>query len=196
MCWTRPRTCFLCCGKTVIFLRVPAVSAFFFVFFLHTNKPHPIILSELLTMASPKPVNLQEYADLAKQKIAKNAYDYYASGSNDMITLSENKAGSAVISTYTCSACETLHVLTCINLLRCDPTMPLCLHSSAMSTCLSVSAFSRLRILPRIFRGVQTVNTETTVLGASIPFPICLAPSAMQKMVHGCETVDLIIVFL
>jgi (S)-2-hydroxy-acid oxidase len=42
---------------------------------------------------SSQPVNVQDYADIAKQKIAKNAYDYYASGSNDMITLSENKTG-------------------------------------------------------------------------------------------------------
>lgn len=44
-------------------------------------------------MALKLPVNLQEYAVNAKEKIAKNAYDYYASGSNDMITLAENKAG-------------------------------------------------------------------------------------------------------
>jgi (S)-2-hydroxy-acid oxidase len=44
-------------------------------------------------MASLKPVNVQDYAALAKKKLPRNAYDYYASGANDMITLAENKAG-------------------------------------------------------------------------------------------------------
>ena len=87
--------------------------------------------------AGPLPVNLAEYEKYAKNTLPRNAHDYYASGSNDMITLRENRA-----------------------------------------------AYARLRILPRILVDVSAINTETTVLGHKISSPICLAPTAMQKMAH------------
>ncbi len=37
------------------------------------------------------PINVAEYERYAKSTLAKNAHDYYASGSNDMITLRENR---------------------------------------------------------------------------------------------------------
>lgn len=40
----------------------------------------------LIFMASLEPVNLQEYADAAKQKLAKNAYDYYRYNSHGIKT--------------------------------------------------------------------------------------------------------------
>ena len=39
----------------------------------------------------PKPVNVAEYERYAKNTLPRNAHDYYASGSNDMITLRENR---------------------------------------------------------------------------------------------------------
>lgn len=39
-----------------------------------------------------KPVNVWEYEKHAAMKLDKNAFDYYASGANDMITLRENRA--------------------------------------------------------------------------------------------------------
>ena len=44
-------------------------------------------------MTTVIPLNIKEYEEKAKEKLQKNAYDYYASGSNDMITLAENKSG-------------------------------------------------------------------------------------------------------
>ena len=86
--------------------------------------------------AGPLPVNLAEYERYAKNNtLPRNAHDYYASGSNDMITLRENR-----------------------------------------------NAYSRLRLMPRILVDVSSINTETTVLGQKISSPICLAPTAMQKM--------------
>jgi len=85
--------------------------------------------------AGPLPVNLAEYERYAKNTLPRNAHDYYASGSNDMITLRENR-----------------------------------------------NAYSRLRLMPRILVDVSSINTETTVLGQKISSPICLAPTAMQKM--------------
>lgn len=83
------------------------------------------------------PVNIAEYERYAKSVLPRNANDYYASGSNDMITLRENR-----------------------------------------------NAYSRLRLLPRILIDVSKINTETTILGVKVDSPICLAPTAMQRMAH------------
>ena len=40
----------------------------------------------------PAPVNVWEYEAFAKATLPKNAFDYYSSGANDMITLRENRA--------------------------------------------------------------------------------------------------------
>ena len=45
----------------------------------------------VVTGAGPKPVNVAEYERYAKNTLPRNAHDYYASGSNDMITLRENR---------------------------------------------------------------------------------------------------------
>jgi (S)-2-hydroxy-acid oxidase len=90
-----------------------------------------------LSFKGPAPVNLAEFERYAKNVLPRNAHDYYASGSNDMITLRENRA-----------------------------------------------AYSRLRLLPRILIDVSSINTKTTILGHQIASPICIAPTAMQKMAH------------
>ncbi len=46
------------------------------------------------------------------------------------------------------------------------------------------AAFSRLRLLPRVLIDVSKINMETTILGDKISSPICIAPTAMQKMAH------------
>lgn len=38
-----------------------------------------------------EPVNVREFEAYAKATLPKNAFDYYASGANDMITLRENR---------------------------------------------------------------------------------------------------------
>lgn len=43
-------------------------------------------------------------------------------------------------------------------------------------------AFARLRIMPRALIDVNVVNIETTILGDKVSSPICIAPTAMQKM--------------
>lgn len=87
--------------------------------------------------AGPEPVNIAEYERYAKSTLSRNIHGYYASGSNDMITLRENRA-----------------------------------------------AFSRIRLMPRILVDVSKINTETTVLGQKVASPICIAPTAMQRMAH------------
>ena len=42
----------------------------------------------------------------------------------------------------------------------------------------------RYRLRPRFLRDVSNIQMETIIQGDSIPFPICVAPTAMQKMAH------------
>lgn len=90
-----------------------------------------------VTGAGPSPVNVAEYERYAESTLPKNAFGYYASGSNDMITLRENRA-----------------------------------------------AFSRLRLMPKVLVDVSNINMQTTILGQKVAFPICIAPTAMQRMAH------------
>jgi 4-hydroxymandelate oxidase len=45
-------------------------------------------------------------------------------------------------------------------------------------------AFGRWSIRPRVLVDVANVDTRTSVLGAEVPFPILLAPTAFQRMAH------------
>lgn len=92
---------------------------------------------QLVTGAGPEPCNIAEFERYAESVLPRNAWGYYASGSNDMITLRENR-----------------------------------------------TAFSRLRLMPRILVDVEKINTQTTILGDRVSMPICLAPTAMQRMAH------------
>jgi (S)-2-hydroxy-acid oxidase len=42
----------------------------------------------------------------------------------------------------------------------------------------------RLRLRPRIMRDVTKTSLRTSVLGIDVASPICLAPTAMQRMAH------------
>jgi FMN-dependent dehydrogenase len=62
--------------------------------------PHDMISAieiELIIFISPfhtigpAPLNVAEYERYAKDTLSRNAHGYYASGSNDMITLRENR---------------------------------------------------------------------------------------------------------
>eukprot|EP00112_Aurelia_sp_Birch-Aquarium-sp1_P009368 Seg2061.7 transcript_id=Seg2061.7/GoldUCD/mRNA.D3Y31 product="Hydroxyacid oxidase 1" protein_id=Seg2061.7/GoldUCD/D3Y31 len=48
----------------------------------------------------------------------------------------------------------------------------------------NVSAYKRLRIRPMILKDVSNIDMSTTILGQRVEFPICIAPTAMQKMAH------------
>lgn len=83
------------------------------------------------------PLNVLEFEAYAKEYLPKNAYDYYASGADDMVSLRENR-----------------------------------------------EAFKRLTLRPRVLRDVSNMDISTTVLGQCIATPVCIAPTAMQRMAH------------
>lgn len=41
--------------------------------------------------SGPTPINIAEYERFAKDNLPRNAFGYYSSGANDMITLRENR---------------------------------------------------------------------------------------------------------
>jgi 4-hydroxymandelate oxidase len=45
-------------------------------------------------------------------------------------------------------------------------------------------AFDRVRLRPRVLRGVEARDTSVTVLGARIPVPVVVAPMAFQRLAH------------
>ncbi|KAJ1967204.1 hypothetical protein H4R34_006416, partial [Dimargaris verticillata] len=91
-------------------------------------------------MSFAKPVCVNDYEEIARHTLPRNAWDYYASGADSMQTLADNTA-----------------------------------------------AFSKIRLRPRILVDVSNVSMTTSVLGHTIRNPICVAPSAMQRMAadHG-----------
>jgi (S)-2-hydroxy-acid oxidase len=50
-------------------------------------------------------------------------------------------------------------------------------------------AFRRLRITPGVLQSIDSIDTETSVLGATVRTPILIAPTAFHEMAHpGGET--------
>ncbi|XP_034966009.1 2-Hydroxyacid oxidase 1 [Zootoca vivipara] len=49
----------------------------------------------------------------------------------------------------------------------------------------NVSAFSRLRLYPRMLKNVSALDLSTSILGQKLSMPICVAATAMQCMAHA-----------
>lgn len=45
-------------------------------------------------------------------------------------------------------------------------------------------ALERVRLVPRVLRPVNTIDTSTTKLGVELSFPLMIAPTAVQQIVH------------
>jgi 4-hydroxymandelate oxidase len=46
------------------------------------------------------------------------------------------------------------------------------------------AAFDRLRLIPRVLRGVESADLRTTVLGTTVRAPILIAPTAVHGLAH------------
>ena len=103
---------------------------------------------------------LSDFEAHAQKVLDRNAWDYYSSGANHEQTLRDNKEAF--------QRC----VVSCVGQM----------HSL-------VHAFSspsgrRYRLRPRLLRDVSSVDMRTRLLGEEVAFPICVAPTAMQRMAH------------
>ncbi|KAF9588852.1 hypothetical protein IFM89_016790 [Coptis chinensis] len=98
--------------------------------------------------------NVEEYEPLAKQRLPKMVFDYYASGAEDQWTLKENRnAFSRILGTFG-------------------------------KLWLSIVSFASFPVSPQILIDVSHIDLSTTVLGYKISMPIMISPTAMQKMAH------------
>ncbi|GIZ00967.1 hydroxyacid oxidase 1 [Caerostris extrusa] len=48
----------------------------------------------------------------------------------------------------------------------------------------NIEAFKRYRLKPRFLRDVSERSLSTSILGHTVSFPVCIAPSAMHRMAH------------
>ena len=118
------------------------------------------------------PVCLDDFEIYAKKHLAKNALDYYRSGSNDEITLGENlssfrRYSTKLINFYIIAQKQKSNIsIYCI---------------------LSVNSFVIIdswKIRPRMLHNVSICDMTTAILKRNISFPVCVAPTAMHKMAH------------
>lgn len=84
-----------------------------------------------------EPLNLEEFEGLARERLDATVYDYYAGGSEDELSLRENRR-----------------------------------------------AFERRLLRPRVLVDVAELDLSTELLAMSLPFPILLAPTALQGLAH------------
>lgn len=102
-----------------------------------TDLPICYPIMKIVAGSDGTPLNVLEFEAYAKEYLPKNAYDYYASGADEMFSLRDNR-----------------------------------------------DAFKRLTLRPRVLRDVSNMDISTTVLGERITTPVCVAPTAMQRMAH------------
>ena len=112
--------------------------------------------------------NVTEYEAIAKEKLPKMVYDYYASGAEDQWTLKENRNAFSRILYVSFHVYQSFPVQSCF-VIQNDEWK---------------SLFHWHRFRPRILIDVSKIDMSTTVLGFKISMPIMIAPTAMQKMAH------------
>lgn len=105
------------------------------------------------------PICIDDFEQYARYKLPKSIYDYYKNGADDEITLKRNVEAFKRFNFW--SFCIVL-------------------------CCFKFSAVCRLLIRPRFMRDVSNVDTSVDLLGGKfhLNFPICLAPTASQRMAH------------
>ena len=84
-------------------------------------------------MANNEVVNVAEYEELARQKLPKMVYDYYASGAEDQWTLKENRSAFERIR---CGGHSTTHSF--------GASFLLLRHSSGSGSCSGIHKPTRL----------------------------------------------------
>lgn len=80
----------------------------------------------------PAPINLAEFERYAKNTLPRNAHDYYASGSNDMITLRENRDAYARLRILPRILVDVSKVSTATTILGQPVASPICVAPTAM----------------------------------------------------------------
>ncbi|MCH80633.1 peroxisomal (S)-2-hydroxy-acid oxidase-like, partial [Trifolium medium] len=106
--------------------------------------------------------NVNEYEEIAKEKLSKMIYDYFATGAEDQWTLKENRNAFSRCTFY------FIFIFPFTLFVMLNPFL------------------TENRFRPRILIDVSKIDLTTTVLGFNIALamPIMIAPTAMHKAAH------------
>lgn len=131
------------------------------------------------------PISIADLEHNAHITLALNALDYYRSGANDMQTLKDNQDA---FSRYRqiCQLLLTYFPAQVESSLSAIVGLQDILTSSILTLfyVLINRHPIRIRLRPRILRDVSKVDTQTTLLGHTVGSPICIAPTAMQRLAN------------
>ncbi|KAL6651407.1 hypothetical protein ACP70R_010332 [Stipagrostis hirtigluma subsp. patula] len=127
--------------------------------------------------------NVSDYEELARQKLPKMVYDFYAAGAEDQWTLNENKeAFSRILFSHPIVASKVKNR-------EIGNTFGLSLINrkilSGIALVLISSAEKNRKVFqPRALIDVSHIDMSTSVLGNKISMPIMVAPTALHKLAH------------
>ena len=140
-----------------------------------------------LFVEGPAPVNVAEYEAYAAATLPRNAHGYYASGANDMITLRENRAAFSRLRIMPKILIDVSSIR--YHLIPYQPLWTLSLilqqtspFNSSLVQPIHVSLIHLTILWP--IPATLAISVETTILGDKVISPICIAPTAMQRMAH------------
>ena len=77
-------------------------------------------------------MNIAEYEIFAKEHLPRNAFDYYASGANDMLTLRENRAAFSRLRLMPKVLVDVHSIDTSTTVLGVKVASPICIAPAAM----------------------------------------------------------------
>jgi hypothetical protein len=140
-------------------------------------------LTDRVRPAGPKPmmaatvlVNVDDYERHAAQVLPRMVWDYYSSGTRRSRSLSLSLCLSLSHKHDTC-----MYVCMCV----CVGGAGGVAGANDQQTLRdNVDAFARVRLRPRVLVPLERVSLATTVLGQPVHSPLCVAPTAMQRMAH------------
>jgi hypothetical protein len=127
-------------------------------------------------MAATVLVNVDDYERHAAQVLPRMVWDYYSSGTRRSRSLSLSLCLSLSHKHDTC-----MYVCMCV----CVGGAGGVAGANDQQTLRdNVDAFARVRLRPRVLVPLERVSLATTVLGQPVHSPLCVAPTAMQRMAH------------
>ncbi|KAI9916663.1 hypothetical protein PsorP6_017903 [Peronosclerospora sorghi] len=89
-------------------------------------------MTKIVPGSDSTPLNLLEYEEYAKAYLPKNAFDYYASGADDMVTLKENREAFKRLVLHPRVLRDVSHMNISTTLLGHRISSPICVAPSAM----------------------------------------------------------------
>lgn len=111
---------------------------------------------------STEPICLHDVELKAQQRLSESALQYYRGGADDELTLKNNIKAFQRLGTL-------LH-----NIMY-----------NSLTFKLNIICYFRIRLRPRMLRGVTKVDMSTTILGHEVSMPICVSPTGIHRLANS-----------